>query len=226
MSWDPVWEKIFQSNRAWGTYPGEELVRFIARTFATEKNRGQRRILEVGCGPGCNLLFFGREGFQVCGIDGSSAAIDRAKKALDNAFPSGWQGELCVGELINLPYEDDSFDAVVDNEAICCNSFEESRTIYQNIYRVLKPGGRMFSRTFSRGCYGDGTGTEVGHNAWIVSEGPLLGEGYNRFTDPDEVSELIGMLKLISCEMIMRTVDNRTHEIRELIIIAEKPARC
>ncbi|MFZ2958868.1 MAG: class I SAM-dependent methyltransferase [Candidatus Ozemobacteraceae bacterium] len=231
MPWDPVWEKIFQQNCAWGKYPGEELVRFIARSFASRPDRSACKILEVGCGPGGNLLFFAREGFSVFGIDGSPTAVERARKALDEEFPGLVQqdashvtrfSDVCVGQLLSLPYEEGLFDAVVDNEAICCNSFEESQGIFREINRVLQPGGRLFSRTFARGCYGDGTGTKVGRNAWVVAEGPLLNEGFNRFTDPDEIPELIDPLKVISCEMISRTVENRTQEIRELIIIGEK----
>ena len=32
MSWDPVWENVFQ-NQSWGKYPSENLVRFVARNF-------------------------------------------------------------------------------------------------------------------------------------------------------------------------------------------------
>lgn len=32
MAWDPVWESIF-TNQAWGRYPGEDLIRFVAKNF-------------------------------------------------------------------------------------------------------------------------------------------------------------------------------------------------
>ena len=33
MAWDPVWESIFTSQ-AWGRYPGEDVIRFVAKNFS------------------------------------------------------------------------------------------------------------------------------------------------------------------------------------------------
>ena len=68
--WDKGWDKIF-STQEWGKYPGEELIRFIARNFYAAPNRKDIRILEVGCGTGANLWFLAKEGFNAFGIDGS-----------------------------------------------------------------------------------------------------------------------------------------------------------
>ena len=56
MSWDDQWETLFAS-RAWGRYPPEELVRFVARSFGDAPDRASVRILELGCGPGANVWF-------------------------------------------------------------------------------------------------------------------------------------------------------------------------
>ncbi|EAL1485109.1 SAM-dependent methyltransferase, partial [Campylobacter coli] len=45
------WENIF-SNKEWGKYPSENLIRFIARNFYNVKNRNEIRILELGLGTG------------------------------------------------------------------------------------------------------------------------------------------------------------------------------
>src|SRR5271156_1950170 len=80
-TWDPIWEDIFCS-KSWGRYPPEHIIRFIARTFSGVRDRSTIRLLEIGCGPGANIWFMAREGFSVCGIDGSATAIDRAKQRL------------------------------------------------------------------------------------------------------------------------------------------------
>lgn len=220
MSWSPVWEDVFRGHE-WGKYPPDDLVRFVARNFYKDRNRKEVKILEVGCGPGANLWYMAREGFSVYGIDGSETAIKRANERLDREC-QGWSGKLMVGDFIKLPYEDEFFDGVVDNEAIYCNSYENSKIIYKELARVTKKNGKLFSRTFSTGCWGDGTGKKVGHNAWIASEGPLFEKGYSRFTDLNEISDLMRDFNLTEVELLTRTMGNRKHEIKEWLIVGER----
>jgi ubiquinone/menaquinone biosynthesis C-methylase UbiE len=223
MAWDSTWEKIFEQRvDNWGKYPSEDLIRFIADNFYKASNRQDIKVLEVGCGPGANLWYLAREGFTVYGVDGSSTAIDYAKKRLNDECPD-WFGKLVIGDAISLEFEDNFFDAVIDNEAITHNSFENSKSIYDEIARVTKKGGRLFSRTFATGCWGDQSGEKVGHNAWIVSEGPMnLGE-YIRFTDFDEIQDLIEGFEIRGVELLTRTMSNRKNGIKEWIIQGEKP---
>lgn len=220
MTWDPVWEEVF-STYEWGKYPNEDLIRFIARNFYKVSKRKNVKILEVGCGPGANLWYIAREGFSVYGVDGSTTAIKIAKERLDREVP-GWTGRLIIGDITTLPFEDELFDAVVDNECIYSNPWENSKLIYQELARVTKNNGKLYSRTFATGCWGDRTGRQVGHNAWVVSEGPLLDKGFSRFTDYEEIDELIGGFRTISVELLTRTEGNRAYEIKEWIITAEK----
>ena len=219
MAWDPIWEEIYRA-RDLGKYPAEDLIRFIARNFYKAPNRKDIKILEVGCGQGANIWYIAREGFSIYGVDGSSSAIDYAKKRLDQEI-SGWSGSLTVGDVVSLDFEDNYFDAVIDNEAVTHNSFENSKAIYNEMARVTKKGGKLFSRTFATGCWGDRSGENVGHNSWIVSEGPLeLGE-YIRFTDFEEISELLENFTVVEIELLTRTMENRKQEIKEWLIIAD-----
>lgn len=221
MAWDSVWEQVFQ-QQVWGKYPGEDLIRFVARNFYKSSLRQEVKILEVGCGPGANLWYMAREGFTVYGVDGSQTAVSCAQQRLDAECP-GWQGQVVTGDIAKLTFEDGYFDAVIDNEAIYCNSFEVSQGIYNEIARVIKPGGKLFSRTFATGCWGDGTGEKVGHNAYRVGEGPMLNKGYTRFTDREEIPVLIsGEFEIDEVELLTRTANDKQQEIREWIIIATK----
>lgn len=221
MAWDLLWEQVFQQQE-WGKYPGEDLIRFIARNFYNTSVRRDIKILEVGCGPGANLWYMAREGFTVYGIDGSETAITRAQHRLDKEC-SGWKGQLLIGDIENLPFEDGYFDGVIDSEAIYCNSFVVSQGIYREIARVVKQGGKLFSRTFATGSWGDGTGENVGHRAYLVNEGPLLNKGYSRFTDKEEIPLLVSVnFSIDEIELLTRSVNNQQQEIREWSIIATK----
>ena len=220
MTFDPVWDEIFRTQ-AWGKYPGEDLIRFVAQNFYQVPERSTVKILEVGCGPGANLWYMAREGFSVYGVDGSATAITRARTRLDSECP-GWNGELKVGDIARLDFADGVFDAVIDNEAVYANSFESSVKIYDELARVCKPCGKLFSRTFAKGCWGDGTGISSGRNAWISSEGPLKDKGLSRFTEFSEIPELIRGFEIRETELLTKTMENRSREVREWLIVGEK----
>ena len=73
------WNRIF-AERRWGQYPSEELVRFIARTFPDAEQRRESRALEVGCGPGANLWYLAREGFDPAATSNAIYFNDKAKQ--------------------------------------------------------------------------------------------------------------------------------------------------
>jgi SAM-dependent methyltransferase len=225
MSWDPVWEQVFTSQ-AWGRYPGEDLIRFVARNFYSAPDREQVRFLEVGFGTGTNLWFSAREGFSVSGIEGSKSATEIALARLDSECPD-WNatpriGELVVGDMKALPWPDASFDALIDSEAVYCNDYEESRLIYREMYRVARPGGKLFVRTFATGSWGDGIGSAVGSRRYVAESGPLAGKGPSRFTAEDELAELLGPWRINEVNLITRSLDEQRHEMREWIVEAEK----
>jgi SAM-dependent methyltransferase len=221
--YDAVWEKVFTSQ-AWGKYPSEELIRFVARNFYNRSHRHEVRFLEVGCGPGANIWFLAREGFSFAGIDGSPFAIEQAKARLDKEIPD-WEarGSLQVGEIETLPFQAAQFDAVIDHECVCCNGYQSSVRIYQEMARVLKAGGKFFSRTFEQGSWGDQTGAQLEDHYFLVAQGPLAGKGAARFTAINTVTALVdSSIHIDAIERITRTEQARQHEIKELLILGTK----
>ena len=97
------------------------------------------------------------------------------------------------------------------------------RQAYGELARVTKPGGRLFSRTFARGCWGEGTGTQAGRDMWLCSEGPLKGFGATRFTDEADVAELLQGWTVDRIERSSLTEEDGRHEIRHLLIYGSKP---
>ena len=220
MSWDPIWEKIHE-DKEWGSYPSEPLVRFVASNFLKKNSDKALRMLEIGCGTGANLWFLAREGIEIFGVEGAASAVARAQQKLDNEVPD-WRGAIVQGDIINLPFEDNFFDAVIDIEAVTHNSFDNSKVIYDEAHRVLRPGGKLFSQTFSTGSWGDQTGTHIEENGWIADKGPMsLGE-FIRFTPYDDLSFLFASFDDIQAEKLSRTLNNRQHEIIEWLVVATK----
>ena len=78
-------------------------------------------------------MVFSKEGFSIYGIDGSKSAVEQCKKRLDKEIPK-WSGDLKVGDIVKLPYENETFDCVIDNCTVTSNSFENS---VKNLFRGL-----------------------------------------------------------------------------------------
>ena len=137
--YDAVWESIF-SSRAWGRYPAEDLIRFVAREAFSAKDRARLKALELGCGPGANLWFLANEGIPFDAIEGSPSAVAQAKARLDSEKP-GWKGRIEVGNFCHLPGDFRGYNFVLDSEAIYCNDFDESAKLIADIQERLVPGG-------------------------------------------------------------------------------------
>lgn len=95
-SWPKIWDEIF-SSQSWGKYPGESLIRFIAKNYYS-RVRSEIKILEIGCGTGANLWYFAKEGFRTYGIDGSKKAISIANQRLND---EKLHAELIVGDILS-----------------------------------------------------------------------------------------------------------------------------
>lgn len=219
MVWDPVWEDIY-SSRPWGQYPGEDVIRFVAGNFYKAPDRSKVRLLEVGSGTGANLWFMAREGFCVHGVEGSGTAVRLACERLDRECPA-WRsagGQVLVGDIATLPYPDAYFDAALDVVAVCYSPFDGARRIYGELARVVKPGGKLFVRTFERGCWGEGTGTRVGRDMWSCTEGHLAGCGATRFTAREDVAELLPDWNIDRVEHSSLSEGGGRHHIRHLLI--------
>jgi SAM-dependent methyltransferase len=223
MTWDPVWESVYQT-RPWGQYPGEDVIRFVKGNFSGAADRARVRLLEVGSGAGANLWFMAREGFCVHGIEGSETAVRLTQERLDRECPAWRQagGEVRTGDMARLPYPDGFFDAVLDVVAVCYSGFDDARQVYAELARVTKPGGRLFSRTFARGCWGEGTGEHAGPDMWVCAEGHLKGFGATRFTDASQVPALLEGWTVERVERASLTEGGGAHEIRHLLVYGSK----
>lgn len=97
-------------------------------------------ILDLACGYGRYTIPLAEMGFRISGIDITPDFIQNASEA---ANLKGLSVDFRVGDMRNLPYQDESFDAV-----LCMwNSFSEMTTLkdqqlsIREMGRVLKPEG-------------------------------------------------------------------------------------
>ena len=99
-------------------------------------------VLDLGSGAGIDCFLAAQlvgEGGQVIGVDMTAAMIDRAR---DNADEDDIRNvEFRLGEIEHLPVADSTVDVVISNCVI--NLSPDKPQVFREIYRALKPGGRM-----------------------------------------------------------------------------------
>jgi len=99
-------------------------------------------VLDLGSGAGFDCFLaatkVGQNG-KVIGVDMTPEMIEKAR---DNAKKDGAKNvEFRLGEIENLPVADNTVDVVISNCVI--NLSADKPRVFGEIYRVLKPGGRI-----------------------------------------------------------------------------------
>jgi ubiquinone/menaquinone biosynthesis C-methylase UbiE len=134
---------------------------------------GGKRLLEIGCGTGTDLLQFARGGAIVTGVDLSPRSIEIAKRRFE-AY--GLHGEFAVVDAEQLSFPDENFD-VVYSFGVVHHTPDTERAISE-VRRVLKPGGEAIVMLYNR----------VSLYYWgaIIIKRGLMGGQLLRFT-PEEI---------------------------------------
>ncbi|MDA8229285.1 MAG: methyltransferase domain-containing protein [Desulfitobacterium hafniense] len=99
-------------------------------------------IVDLGCGRGLEAIevakLVGDKGY-VWGVDITPRMIELARK--NAGLHKANNISFLVGLMDDLPFKDNSVDAVLSNCAI--NHVEDKAAVYREIHRILKPGGRF-----------------------------------------------------------------------------------
>jgi SAM-dependent methyltransferase len=105
----------------------------------------RKRVLEVGCGTGTDLLQFARGGASVVGIDLTPRSIEITRQRFQ---VYDLDGEFALGDAEDLAFPDHSFD-VVYSFGVIHHTPNTERAISE-IYRVLRPGGQAIVMLYNR----------------------------------------------------------------------------
>ncbi|HEB8262361.1 TPA: class I SAM-dependent methyltransferase [Campylobacter jejuni] len=188
---EKIWENIF-SQKEWGKYPSENVIRFIARNFYNVQDRSKINILELGFGTGANLWFCAREGFKVSGIEWSKTGIERFRARLKDENLSTQIEQIEIGDYLEKLdlFKNESFDAWMDSYSLAYNDFEKTKQIIKKAMKKLKIGGKFFSITPS--LYNEGFEKDANLSYHLVK--PVSGTdaftGVIRYCDEEDLKRL------------------------------------
>ncbi|TDV41047.1 methyltransferase domain-containing protein [Actinophytocola oryzae] len=109
--------------------------------------RPEESVLDAGCGPGTTAISMAeRFGARVTGITVSRFEVERAI-ARAGASTVGDLVDFEYGDFMDLEYPDGSFDAVLALESL--QNAPDLTQVLAELYRVLRPGGRISMSDFS-----------------------------------------------------------------------------
>ena len=109
------------------------------------------RVLDVGCGPGRLTLVFAKRVGPTGAVDGIDAAVEMINRASSQARKRGVAASFQVGFAQDLPFPDATFDAVACTLALHHVAEDDQRAAVEEMYRVLKPTGRLLIAEFHKG---------------------------------------------------------------------------
>lgn len=107
---------------------------------------GSAKLLDAGCGSGAYAALLADEVGSIDAIDRSTGMLAAARRRLAVAGHGG-RVRLCQGNIDELPFAADRFDAVMINQVLhhlendATNDFPRHRRVFHEMRRVLRPGG-------------------------------------------------------------------------------------
>lgn len=160
-----------------------------------------KRVLEVGCGLGIDLVRFARGGAIVTGIDLVDSIIQLAKK---NFELNKINGELLTMNGEDLRFNDNSFDVVYAHGVLAYTT--NPMKMIDEVHRVLKPGGKAILMMYHR-------------NSWLFFVAEIFGFKLGREDAPvfktyslEEFKKMLGVFSHIETFIVRFPVKTGIHK--------------
>ncbi|MDZ8118247.1 methyltransferase domain-containing protein [Pontiella agarivorans] len=144
---DSPWSDPEMVARLSSTPPNSVLMRFAEKELQCKTGN---RLLDIGCGAGCNAVPLAKAGWTVLGLDFSESMLAAARRRADDGGLTE-QLQLEPAPMDRLPVEDEGFDFIVAHGVWnLARSAAEFRTAVREAARSAKSGAPLFIYTFSR----------------------------------------------------------------------------
>jgi len=124
----------------------------LRRMFADDLElRVGDRVLDVGCGTGRLAMVLAARVAPGGSVDGMDAATEMINLATSRARKNGLPARFQIAFAQHLPFSDATFDAVACTLVLHHVAEDDQQTAVEEMYRVLKPGGRLLIAEFRGG---------------------------------------------------------------------------
>lgn len=135
------WNKVYKKGGIFDYYDMLKPHPDLAQVIKIFKKKGVKKILDLGCGLGNNLIPMLVVGFDIEGIDMSEEAIKKAQANLNKIKKTA---KLKVGFLQKLPYQNNEFDGIICIQTLAHGKTRDVKKAVSETTRVLRSGGLIF----------------------------------------------------------------------------------
>jgi 2-polyprenyl-3-methyl-5-hydroxy-6-metoxy-1,4-benzoquinol methylase len=136
--------EFFEHIRQWmNPYKFPWIMERIDREAASLQGK---HLLEIGCGMGFDSLEFLKRGVKVTATDLTENAVIMSKKHFE--YQNVAAEDVRVESVLDLSFADETFDAVWANGVL--HATGDTQLAIDEVWRVLKPGGRAIISHFYR----------------------------------------------------------------------------
>jgi ubiquinone/menaquinone biosynthesis C-methylase UbiE len=175
--------------------------RWLKATSELLKVDKETKILDIGCGFGFHLIEFAAIGYDCVGLE---ITKEFAKIAKIIAVNFGLRLEMVIGDACNIPFKDNSFNAVFSNEFF--SHVKDINIALRQQLHILKKGGRILIRDSNLLCpltifdllirYPLRTKGKFGGLKWLLNRHTCIKNIYGRgFEGKDENIKTLGWWK-------------------------------
>lgn len=213
--WELVWDEIYQQQGQ----VQHDVLEPVKNFVKVMKETSSTKVLDLGCGTGRNTLYLLNEGFDVTATDISEKGLKMTER---KASQLGYSLSTAKHDIRNIPYDNDTFDAVLCSWVSGHGNKEDMKKHASEMLRVLKPGGLIFVDYPSKEDKYYGRGTQIADDTFIDN---VPGEEKipHYYTDIPELQTLYKEHILTIEPYTYRFIaNNEEHAIKAIITVLKK----
>jgi SAM-dependent methyltransferase len=215
--WDKYWRDDAYVVRNW-VEPDPDIVRLSP----IMNDRQVQKVLDLGCGPGRHVIYLSRQGFEVHGLDISSAGVERCRKELEQ---HQLRATVQVTDMVTIPYPDAYFDWVLSVQVIYHTTAATLKQAIQHVRSKLKPAGFFYVTFPPLDNIDPDSGQEIEPRTYLKEEDgePLL----HHYVTPEEIDELMEGFTMLEKRLDPRESRDQSGRITRRLrwnVLAQRPA--